>query len=177
MKTIKAAAIAVTGLMLAGCTATIPIEYTPSSTLSAAGAVKVGDFAYEPALRGKMKPNQIHNTAMGTVLLDKNIDLFYRNAVFTELRFVGVKVGTGDKNLTGDIKDFLIDDLGYSVDWSIDVDYKITDASGATIYESDKATKSHTAKFANALGALQQQMKFNIEALINDPDFIKAINQ
>jgi len=176
MKSIAAAAFAALGLVVSGCAESIPIEYTPSSTLTAAGAVKVGDFAYEPTLKGKMKPNQIHNTAMGTVLLDKNVDVFYRNAVFTELRFVGVKVGTGDKTLTGDIKEFLIDDLGYSVDWTIDVDYRITDSAGAVVYESDKFTKNHTSKFANAIGALQQQMKVNIEELIKDPAFIKAIN-
>jgi hypothetical protein len=176
MKIMFAASAVVLALAVSGCTATIPIEYNPSSTLTARGAVMVGDFAYEPGLKGKMKPNEIHNTAMGTVLLDKNIDVFYRNAVFTELRFVGVKVGTGDKTLTGDIKDFLIDDLGYSVDWTIDVDYKVTDASGATVYESDKLTKNHTSKFANAIGALQQQMKLNIEELIKDPDFVKVIN-
>jgi hypothetical protein len=171
------AALAVLGAMLSGCVAdTIPIEYTPSSTLSASGAVKVGDFTYLPAIQGKMKPNQIHNTALGTILLDKNVDVFFHNAVFTELRFVGVKVGTGDRTLSGEIREFLIDDLGYSVDWTIDVDYKVTDASGAVVYRAEKSAKNRTSKFANALGALSQQIKLNIEALIQDPAFIKAIN-
>lgn len=177
MKIYAFAAAAVLGVMLSGCVAdTIPIEYTPSSTLTASGSIKVGDFAYLPAIQGKMKPNQIHNTAMGEVLLDKNVDVFFHNAVFTELRFVGVKVGSGDKVLTGDIKEFLIDDLGYSVDWTIDVDYKVTDASGTVVYRGEKSAKNHTSKFVNALGALSQQIKLNIEALIQDPAFVKAIN-
>ena len=176
MKIGIAAVLAVAALALGGCVDTIPIEYAPSSTLSAAGTVKVGDFNYLPTTQGKMKPNQIHNTALGNVLLDKNIDVFFRNAVFTELRFVGVKVGDGDKTLTGDIREFLIDDLGYSVDWTIDVDYKVTDTGGKVIYESDKSAKNRTSKFSNALGALTQQMKLNIESLIQDPGFIKAIH-
>lgn len=116
MKVYIVAAMAVAGAMLSGCVSTIPIDYSPSSTLTAAGAVQVGNFRYLPAITGKMKPNQIHNTAMGDVLLDKNIDVYFWNALFTELQFVGVKVGTGDKTLTGEIRDFNIDDLGYSVD-------------------------------------------------------------
>ena len=135
----------------------------------------MGDFKYQPAIDGKVKPNVIHNTAMGTVLLEKNVDVFFRDALFTELRFVGIKVGTGDRQLTGTIKQFLIDDLGYSVDWTLDVDYIVKDASGKAIYESDKLTKNHTAKFANAFVALDNQIKDNIEMLVKDPDFIKAI--
>jgi hypothetical protein len=176
MKMRIAMALAVAAFALSGCVDTIPIEYAPSSTLSAAGAVKVGDFTYLPATQGKVKPNQIHNTALGNVLLDKNIDVFFRNAVFTELRFVGVKVDAGDRTLRDEIREFLIDDLGYSVDWTIDVDYKVTDTTGKVIYESDKSAKNRTSKFSNALGALTQQMKLNIESLIRDPAFIKAIN-
>ena len=168
---------AVLGCALSACsTAPIPVSYTPSSTLTATGTVKVGDFAYQPAVSGKVAANVIHNTAMGTVLLDQNVDVFFRNAVFTELRFMGVKVGTGDKVLTGNIKEFLIDDLGYSVDWTVDVDYVVKDASGKVVYESDKLTKNHTAKFANAFVALNMQIKDNIESLAKDPDFVKAIN-
>ena len=123
------------GIVLSGCeTAPIPVSYTPSSTLTATGAIQVGDFKYMPAVTGKIKPNEIHNTAMGTVLLNENVDKFFRDALFTELRFIGVKVGTGDKQLTGTIKEFLIDDLGYSVDWTVDVDYVVKDASGKVIY-------------------------------------------
>lgn len=169
-------AVVTLGIALSGCTGTIPVDYAPSSTMTASGAVQVGDFQYMPSITGKYKPNELHNTAMGTILLDKNVDVFFRNAVFTELRFVGVKVGTGDKQLTGSIKEFLIDDLGYSVDWTVDVDYVVKDASGTVIFEGDKLTKNHTAKFANAFVALNMQIKDNIESLLKDPGFVKAIN-
>jgi hypothetical protein len=176
MKYTMIAAVAALAVALSGCTGTVPVDYSPSSTLSASGTLQVGDFRYLPSINGKYKPNEVHNTAMGQILFDKNVDTFIHNAVFLELRQVGIKVGAGDKKLTGDIKEFLIDDLGYSVDWTVDIEYFIKDASGKTIYDSDKVTKNRTAKFANAFVAMNIQIKENIEALIKDPDFIKAIN-
>jgi hypothetical protein len=171
------AALVAVVMGLAGCVSTVPVDYSPSSTLSATGAVQVADFKYLPAINGKVKPNQLRNTAIGAILLDKNIDVFFHNAVFTELRFVGVKVADNNLKLSGEINEFLVDDLGYSVDWTVDVHYVITNsATGAVVYDSDKITKNRTAKFANAFVALNQQIKQNIEDLIKDPAFIKAIN-
>ncbi len=163
-------------LLLSGCAGTVPVNYAPSSSLSASGSIEVTDFKYMPAVNGKMKPNQVRNTALGTVLLDKNVDQFFRDAVFTELRFVGVKVAGSNKRLSGEINEFLIDDLGYSIDWTLDVHYVVTDMSGKTIYDSTKTTKNRTAKFTEPLTALNVQLKQNIEALIQDSNFVRAIN-
>jgi uncharacterized lipoprotein len=169
--------VASAGLALSGCVNTVPVSYAPSSTLTASGAVDVGDFKYLPAAEGKVKPNQLKNTAVGGIHLDQDISVFYRNAVFTELRFVGVKVASDNVRLIGEIKEFLVDDLGYSVDWTVDVRYIVTNkTTGAVLYDSEKVTKNKTNKFVNALVALNQQMKANIEALIQDPAFTKSIN-
>ena len=177
MKVQAIAAVAALSFVLAGCVDTVPIEYTPSSTLTASGAVNVADFDYLPAKNGRVRPNQLRNTALGNIKLDKNIDKFFRDAVFTELRFVGVKVGPANVTLRGQINEFLVDDLGYSVDWTVDVRYIVSNsATGAVLYDSDKLTKKRTDKFSNAVGALNQQIKINIEALIQDPAFIKAIS-
>jgi uncharacterized lipoprotein len=176
MKLIAIAAIAVLAISLSGCGSTVPVDYSPSSTLSATGNLQVGDFRYLPSINGKYKPNEIHNTAMGQILLDKNVDIFIHNAVFLELRQVGIKMGNTDKVLSGDIKEFLIDDLGYSVDWTVEIQYFVKDASGKVIYSGDKLTKNRTAKFANAFVALNMQIKENIESLIKDPDFVKTVN-
>lgn len=170
------ASVLTLGFALSGCAEKIPIDYSPSSTMTVNGTVKVGAFKYLPAITGKMKPNQIHNTAMGNVLLDKDVDTYFHNAVFTELRFVGIKVGAGDKTVSGEIKEFLIDDLGYSVDWTVDVHYMVSDPGGANSYDRDIMTKNHTSKFINPIGALNQQIKANIEELLKDADFVKAIN-
>lgn len=169
---------ATTALSLSGCAnLPAPVNYSPSSSLTANGSVTVSDFKYLPAMDGKIAPNQLKNTALGSIKLDKNIDVFYRDAVFKELRFVGVKVDDPNRKLTGEIKEFLVDDLGYSVDWTVDVHYQVTDTkTGAVLYEGEKVTKNKTAKFVNVFEALNQQIRSNIEDLIKDQAFIKAIN-
>ena len=176
MKIMFVAAAAALAFLVAGCTTTAPVDYSPTSTMTAKGAVQVDGFRYLPALDSKIKPNQLKNTAMGPILLDHNIDAFYRDAVFKELRFVGVNVSGGDLHLSGDIKTFLVDDLGFNVDWTIDVQYIVKKADGTTVYDSEKFTKNRTAKFANAFQVLNTQMKDNIEELLKDQEFIKAIN-
>jgi hypothetical protein len=175
MKIVIAAAFAVLAFTMAGCQ-TAPVDYSPTSTMIAKGAVQVGDFRYLPALNGKVKPNQLRNTALGPILLTPHIDTFYRDAVFKELRFVGVNISDSKVQLSGDIVDFLVDDLGFSVDWKIDVKYVVKNASGTTIYEGEKFTNNNTAKFANAFQVLNTQIRLNIEELLKDPAFIKAIN-
>ena len=168
-------AVSVMAWALAGCVATLPTNYAPSSTMTAAGTVNVTEFKYLPSINGKMKPNQLRNSAVGSFMLDKNVDKYFRDAVFTELRFVGVKMGSGN-TLSGEIKEFFVDDLGYSVDWTVDVHYVVADASGKTVYDSEKVTKNNTTKFLEPLATLNAQIRQNIELLIKDPDFIKAIN-
>lgn len=164
-------------LLQAGCAATpIPVEYSATSSMSATGSVVVGDFKYEPAIMGQVATNQLKNTAVGSIKLDKNIDAFVRDGIFKELRNVGIKVDGKNRVLAGDIKQFLVDDLGYSVDWTVDVRYTVKDESGTILYDSDKLVKSHTAKFANVFVAINQQIKASAEQLISDPDFIKVIN-
>ena len=165
-------------LFAAACApAPLPISYSPSSAMSATGNVTVGTFRYEPAVKGQVAANQFRNTAMAGVKVDHNIDEFFRDAVFKELRFVGVKVDAGSKRvLSGDIHDYLIDDLGFSVDWTVDVTYSVTDgADGKPIYTAEKVTKSHTAKFANAFATMNEQIKLNVEQLLKDPAFLDAI--
>jgi uncharacterized lipoprotein len=167
---------------LAGCGAQqgLTINYAPSSVKSSHGAVDVSDFAYtavNPKNNEPIPQNQIRNTAIGDIILDRPVASIVRDAVFTELRFVGIKVASDTRVLTGDVKDFLIDDLGYSIDWTYVVHYVVKDkATGAVVYESTKTVQRKTEKFGNPLGALNETIKLNIEQLIDDPEFVKAIN-
>ena len=156
----------------------VSINYSPSSVLSAKGNVEVGVFAYQPAIKGKVKPNQIRNTApLGTICFDKNIDQLIKEATFKELRFVGIEPRIDKLILQGNIIEFLIDDLGYDVDWTLEIEYRVTDKnSNKEVYKSVKTFKKKTAKFANFFGTFNEIVKLNIEELINDPEFIKTIN-
>jgi uncharacterized lipoprotein len=153
----------------------MPINYAPSSVLSATGSVSVMPFTYLPAQNGRVKQNQIRNTAMGTLLFEQNIDTIIKEAVFKELRFVGVKTDSPNIKLSGEVQEFLIDDLGYSVDWTLRVRYVVTKNDGTLSYDSLKNIQKRTSKFANVFGALNEIIKANIEELIKDEAFRNAI--
>jgi uncharacterized lipoprotein YajG len=165
-------------LLLAGCSSQpLPVNYAPSSVLTLEGKVTVAEFQYLPAVNNKaIKPNQIRNTALGSAIFEQPIDRMFKEAVFKELRFVGVKLDNPNLTLGGDIEEFLIDDLGYSVDWTLRVKYVVTDkSSGKPVYESVKNIQRKTNKFANVFAALNETIKFNIEELMKDPAFTAVI--
>ena len=174
-----ALALGVAGLS-ACATPTVPLNYAPSSVKSATGALSIGEFRYlpaEPTAEKPIKPNRIRNTALGQVLVDREVRQFVRDAIFAELRFVGVSVNASSPILTGDIEEFLIDDLGYSVDWTLRVRYVLTDAvTKSTVYDSVKDVQRNTAKFSNVFGALNETVKLSAEQLLDDPAFLAAIN-
>ena len=143
--------------------------------MSASGSTAVAPFMYTPATTGKVKPNQIRNTAIGDSLLEQSIDIFVRDAIFKELRFVGVNVADQSKKLSGEIQEFLMDDLGFNIDWTLIIKYTVRNES-VVMFESVKAVKRQTTKLANVFGALNETIKLNVEELIKDPDFVRAIN-
>lgn len=178
MKKLSLLLPAVALLLLAGCgTPTVSMNYAPSSVLSLSGHASVADFKYLPPIKDpKIKPNQVRNTALGNVLFDDPVDRMFRDAVFKELRFVGVTLDRNDLVLSGEIEEFLIDDLGYSIDWTLRVKYVLTDTkSGTATYTAVKNTQRKTGKFGNPFGALNETIKVNIEELIKDPAFAAAI--
>ncbi|MDH1700994.1 hypothetical protein [Comamonas terrigena] len=158
----------------------LTIDYAPSSTKTAQGNVNVGDFKYSavnPRTSKPMPQDVIRNTAMGEIKLDRDVSKFVRDAVFNELRFVGVKVVPTGMLLTGDIEEFFIDDLGYSIDWTYRVKYTLEEkTSGKAVYSSVKNIQRKTNKFGNPLGVLKENVKMSVEELLEDPEFIKAIN-
>lgn len=177
MRKFAYALLGFTCVALTGCSsAPVVLNYAPSSTMSVSGSEKVGTFDYTPAKNGKIKPNQIRNTAMGNVILEKNIHEYFETALYTESRAVGIDVHNVKPVVHGTINDFLIDDLGYSIDWTLDVTY-VVDAPGSdkACYSQTKKTQKHTAKFTNPFGTLNEVMKLNIEELFKDPAYRACI--
>ncbi|MGO4703510.1 hypothetical protein [Dyella sp. 2RAB6] len=164
-------------IALTGCSsAPVVLNYAPSSTMSIKGAQKVGEFDYLPAKNGKIKPNQIRNTAIGNAEFDKNVEQIFHQALFTESRFVGITTDADKPLLHGSINDFLIDDLGFSIDWTLDVTYIVDAPEGdKPCYSQSKTVNKHTAKFVNPFGTLNEVMKLNIEEVFKDPAFVACI--
>ena len=157
---------------LAGCASPpLTLNYAAGSTMSVEGEMKVGDFRYIPGEGEKIKPNQIRNTALGSVVFEKNIDEYIETALFVESRFVGIKVGESPTEITGEINEFLIDDLGFKVDWTLDIRYVI-----AGCYDQAHVIEKQTEKFVNVFGSLNEVMRLNIELLFADPAFKACIS-
>jgi uncharacterized lipoprotein len=174
-------AAAFSTILLAGCGTNpgLTVTYAPLSTKAISGNINVGSFAYLPSNPGTPKAvpaDVIRNTAMGEIKIDKNVSAFVRDAVFLELRAMGAKMNHPSKTLSGEIEEFLIDDLGYSIDWTLRIKYTITEqGSSNVVYQAVKNTQRKTAKFGNPLGALNETIKINVEQLTDDADFVNAI--
>jgi len=159
-----------------GCTK-IPLSYLPSSVNKVSGSLSISNFKYLPAETGEVKPFQIRNTALGKLKFDKNIDIYFRESVSMELRLAGVMLDNKTRVLNGEIEDFLVDDLSYDADWTLNVHYLIKDLqTGDIVYSSTKTTQCKASKLMNVSSALNDIIKLNIEELMKDEAFIKAIN-
>jgi len=159
-----------------GCSR-IPLSYLPSSVNKVSGSVSISNFKYLPAETGEVKPFQIRNTALGKLKFDKNIDIYFRESVSMELRFTGVTLDNKTRVLNGEIEDFLVDDLSYNAEWTLRVHYLIKDLqTGDIVYSSTKITQCKASKLMNVNSALNDIIKLNIEELMKDEAFIKAIN-
>jgi hypothetical protein len=171
--------VAMVAALLTGCAGPgVPTNYAPASIKSASGNLSVGSFQYVAKDRNgnPMAPDIIRNTALGTVRLDRSVATYVRDGVFAELRIMGVKVNDPAKVLTGVVEEFLVDDLGYSVDWTLRVKYTLTDsATKAVLYDAVKSTNRKTAKMVNPFGALNETLKLSAEQLVDDVTFTNAI--
>jgi hypothetical protein len=171
------AVLAVAVMFLGGCEPPIPLTYSPSSVLSASGTVGIAAFRYVPAETGRVAPNQIRNTAIGNLKFDQNIDAYVRDSILKELRFIGIKIDGKERTLSGEIQEFSIDDLGYSMDLTLKIHYVVKRVSdGTSLYDSEKTIQRKTSKFVNQMGSLNETIKLNVDEMVKDEAFIKAIN-
>jgi hypothetical protein len=165
----------VVALSLGGCGAPASLNYLPSSAMTASGSLSVSDFKYMPAIEGKVKADQIRTNRLGIPIFDKNIDVFFKEAVFKEFRFVGIKMEDNNKILGGEIQEFIME-VGFEVDWTLRVKYELYNKkTGALIYETTKLTQRRTQKFYNPSGDLNYTVKLNIEELLKDRQFADSI--
>ena len=167
-----AAAALVSVTILSGCATTVPLNYSPSSAMTATGSVAVESFTYVPATSGAVDPNEIRSMQLGTPKFDQNIDTLIRDAIFKEFRMVGIRTDDQQTKLTGEIQEFRKDGFGYSVDWTLRIRYIVTGPNGVK-YEAVKETKR---TLANILASVNELIKLNIEGLLSDPSFMQAID-
>jgi len=163
-------------MCLQGC-ARIPLTYIPGSAGKFSGSVSVANFRYLPAENGQVQPFQIRNTALGSLKFNKNIDIYFKDAVAAELDHAGIKLNGPLCVLSGEIEEFLVHELGSSIDWTLKVNYAVRNRqTGNTVYTSEIITRRTASKLVNVNSALNEMIKLNIEELLKDNAFIKTIN-
>lgn len=177
MKVIIAAALLAVGL--SGCAETrLTLPYSPTSTEELKGKVYVNDFSYHP--QGNVAQDQIRNTAMGTILLTEPVGRFTADAVRREFRQSGLSLkADGNCYLDGEINDFALDDLGYSVTYITDFRYLLkTKPDNKILADTDKTVKFNSSKMVGAsliMANINKAVADNIAQLLIDPSFVKAV--
>lgn len=153
------------------------LPYQPVTTAELQGNVDVQKFSYTP--KEGVKPNQIRNTAAGTMLLTENADDYFTNAVKREFRQAGISLKQGAQcTLSGELNDFAVDDLGYSVTHISNAHYILSDTRGKVLYDSIFDVKFDGSKFVVVqviMANLNKTIADNINKLLADPDFQKIL--
>jgi len=86
----------------------------------------MGDFTYAAAEEGKVRTNQIQNTAIGNIVIGEDVASYVRRATALELEKAGAVISSSDGTIIqGRVLRFRADDLGFSVRWSYKVRYEI----------------------------------------------------
>lgn len=128
-------------LFITGCSATVNTTqredvYKSQNYTKIDSSIILGEFSYEPAKLGKVRESQPENTAMGTIYFNQSIGEMVKHFTAKELSMTGIKVGIGKLTILGNVKKLKIDDLGYSVDFSYTINYKLL-KNGEIVWDKD----------------------------------------
>ena len=161
-------------LLLGACEVkfTMP-AYQPVTTQEFKGAVTVNDFDYRP--KDGVKPNEIRETAVGTILMTENVGTYYSNALRRELRQAGLSLTAGRCTLAGIVHDFAIESLGFSATYISDVEYRLQTPGGEQTGRYQ--VKFETSKFLDPsliVANVQKTVSDNIGQMLADPAFKEA---
>lgn len=161
-------------LSILGCAAT-PMDYFPSSSMSASGTINVGDFRYIPSARGDIESNQVSAPqSLGSVTIDRDVADYFRDAVTAELKFIGVGVNSGNVTLRGEI--IQLEWAAFSNTCTLVTIYEAVDSRGEILFTVKLTTTvpfQVTQSFSQFIGRL---IKGNVEQLVSEPAFLQAIN-
>lgn len=173
MKKLMIAGIAGFGLVLSGCSTTMPINYVASPTIKGQGAVSVGQFKYIPAARGLVESNEFQkaSSAIGTMYMSDKADALLKSSLTKELIAAGFDPSdNADIKISGDIQQFKYDWIGFvEVDFYLDVDYTVIKNS-QVIYKNTVKTHKASPKAMGATDseAVRSAISSNIGDLLQD---------
>ena len=143
-------------IFLTACAGTIPTDsYIPQNHIryENANSIAIGVFTYSPTSKHPIAPNQIQNTAVGSVYISSNVSDFVKRATALELEKTGLRLSDlATMAVSGDVLEFMADDLGYSIHWTYCIRYKIIDQqTGNELYSAEyRPDIKKTGKFGLA---------------------------
>lgn len=180
---IPLAAVLVISLFLFGCgqSGTLSSSYSPQNLVRLEGRADMGEFSYTPFTEGKVKkPNQIKNTAIGSIYLPTDIADYVKRATGLELEKSGIVLeANAPIKIGGDVLEFKADDFGYSVDWSYSIKYRITsNESGKVIFEKTFTPPTkRTGKFGLPTDVADGIVLSGYEMFVKDPAVQKIFKE
>jgi hypothetical protein len=170
------ATVATIAFFCAACSATLPAQYEPQSIVRVKGTSYVGSFEYQPYLDGDVERNQISSTVVNAIYMGSHVDEFVRRATALEMEMSGIDLNTNaDRVVTGRITELTIDALGFSIDWSYEIEYSIVDREDGTVlfrrsYVADPRTTGKFGLPSDYTSALNDLVRDPIEQFLRDQE-------
>lgn len=169
-------------LFLAGCAGTIPVDYEPHNFVRYEGGASIGKFTYKPAQTGDVAPNQIQNTALGSIYMAVKVADLVQRATALELEKTGFSIGSNNPlRVSGTVLEFKAADFGYSVDWTYVIRYVISrKETGAEllneVYAADPVTTGKFGRPADYAPSINELI-LSAYGNIRDPQVRKLLSQ
>lgn len=169
-------------IVLIGCSSTLIIpSYFPKNYTNFPGKAVTGNFLYEPFMKGKVKSNQIQNTAVGEILLSSDVSNIVKIGTELELKKTGITFDNANLKLIGIIKEFKLDDLGVGVDFTYIINYKLIDIKTSNVL-LDKEYLGDKMRGTNAVpidlpNAVNDMIASGYNKFITDPDVRKILEK
>ncbi len=158
----------------------VTVDYTPKTTQKLAGSIGIDDFKYFPP--EGIADNQVHEVACARYFLDRPLGTIIAKAVQSEFRHAGVSVNEVSAcTLGGVIEVFMVDSLGFSSDFSADIQYIVRVKPGQVVMAKAYQTKFNEAPGLVTATPLDQSIRKliseNINALMTDRESLKAFER
>lgn len=135
------------------------------------------DFVYEASFEGAHSANRIANTAVSSILLKQDVNAAVRDAIAAQLRLSGFDLAGTRRVLSGRIEKCFVDDERSPARWTLRIRYVVTDVeSGRVVYTSTKTVRREAPKFTNNAIALEDTVRANVQILMDDSSFARALN-
>lgn len=145
---------------LCACTISLPLNYAPSNLTRGSGGLQVQRFAYPPAEKGEVAPNEMQkkHPSIGTRLLQRDVGDFVADALRKELSLSGYTLSSDSSRVvSGSVDRFYIDWVGFS---TIDVEVALTFSVHSGSSSLFTATyKSHQQAPKSDLGITAETIK------------------